>query len=75
MTSPAKWERLRPLRPDTLRVSEVLGGWGREVLSVDGEGAGLRGNALIPPREPLRACPKFLPLARPAGDHCDVKVC
>ncbi|KAK4824187.1 hypothetical protein QYF61_012003 [Mycteria americana] len=67
MANPAKWERLRPLRPDTLRVSEVQGGRGREVPLGDGERAGRRCNALLPRREVLRRFPKVLPLACPAG--------
>lgn len=38
MAAPAQWERLRPLRPDTLRVSEVHGGRDREALPEGGTG-------------------------------------
>lgn len=61
MANPAKWERLRPLRPDTLRVSEVHGGRGKEA----GERAGRHRDALLPPREVLRRFPKALPLGCP----------
>lgn len=52
MASPGKWERLRPLRPDTLRVNEVRAGRVREVLPVRGERAGRHCRALLPPRCP-----------------------
>lgn len=53
MASPGKWEHLRPLRPDTLRVSEVHSGWGREALPVAG---GRARSASLPER--LRRFPE-----------------
>lgn len=41
MAAASKWERLRPLRPDTLRLSAVRSGRGREVPPGNGERAGL----------------------------------
>lgn len=38
MAAPAQWESLRPLQPDTLRVSEVHGGRDREALPEGGTG-------------------------------------
>lgn len=42
MASPDKLERLRPLQPDSLRVSEVHGGRHSEALRVRGFRAGRR---------------------------------
>lgn len=67
MASRGRWERLRPLLPDTMHVSEVHSRRGREVVPVDGERARRRRNALLPSREVLGRFPKVLPLGCSAG--------
>lgn len=63
MASPDKWERLRPLQLDTLRVSEVHGGRHREALPVHGERAGRRCSyaSAAGAREEAAESPSYIP--------------
>jgi len=67
MAGPARWERLRPLRPDTLRVSEVQGWRGRGCCLPTGQRAGRHRHALLPQREGCRRSPRSPPSRLPGG--------
>lgn len=68
MAAPGQWEHLRPLRPDTLRVSEVHGGGESEALPEGGTGTQrLASPAGEPEGTPGRAPAGGRRAAEPAG--------